>query len=479
MRVRFAASLARAPHLRPVHTALFNWLFARSQGGSLVLCDVDANGHHEQRAETLGTALRWLGIDWDEGPDQGGPYGPYATAARLELYRRCAQALIDSGNAYRCYCTRQRLAEMRRRQLARQEPVRYDGYCQTLTADQRAALRRQGIASMVRLRVPRQGQTAVHDGILPDRVVENALLDDCILIRRDGRPTRHLIDAVDDRHMAITHVLLGHEWLPYAPYRTLLNQALGWEPPQYAHLPPAGGLDSCDQRAYLPLALVNELARLGWMPRGKQALLTMDELASRFELERVSRRPVALDLQRLDWFNHRCLRALDGAAAADLFVRRWQAAYGLPDRAGGTALRPEEWRQVLARAILDDIRRLDQAVPQARFAFTDEVVYGPDAREVLAQPYALAILHAFAQGLPSVSPFDYDAINAFVSQMRWQFKASLGIRSRDTMYVIRAALTGHMHGPCLVVACQLLGQQRCVERAQKAIGYCFSMPDVI
>jgi glutamyl/glutaminyl-tRNA synthetase len=289
-----------------------------------------------------------------------------------------------------------------------------------------------------------------------------------------------LTDVVDDHQAQITHLIRDSERRPDIPYQLLLYEALGWAAPQYAQLPPilaterrdAGtplgdaSLDAYRERGYLAPAVVNHVARLGWASRGKRELLSLDELARRFDLRRVSRRPTVHDTRPLDWFNHRYLSGLDGEAVTRLVRPYWQRAYGVADRAEGTALAGPAWQRTLALALRDELHYLAQVPEKVDYFFLDETTRTPAAEAMLGQVYAPPILKAFIQGIAELEPFDYATIDAFVSDLRWRFKASHGVRSRDVMHVVRAALSGRIDGPCLVVACQLLGQQRCVERAR-------------
>jgi glutamyl/glutaminyl-tRNA synthetase len=250
--------------------------------------------------------------------------------------------------------------------------------------------------------------------------------------------------------------------------------APGEASPQYVHLPPIEGPEAGLQigewiaQGYAGLALVNCLARLGWTPRGKRALLTLDELAKRFELERVSQRPAVFDRKQLDWFNRRWLGGLSAGEVTALLVPHWQAAYGCAERSEGTALSPDQWQETLALAVREELDRPVQAAEKARFAFVDELACDSASRTVLETSYAGQILDAFADDLASVEPFEFDPLDAFFHDLRLRFKGALGIRSRDVMYVLRAALTGRQDGPCLVVVCQLLGPGRSIQRAMAA-----------
>jgi len=250
--------------------------------------------------------------------------------------------------------------------------------------------------------------------------------------------------------------------------------ALGEASPEYVSLPPIAGsqvgvpIGEWIDQGYSGPALANCLARLGWSPRGKRVLLSLDELAERFDLGRVSRRPTAFDPQDLDWFNRRWLGGLGADEVTALLAPQWLAAYGRADRAAGTALSPGQWQETLALAIREELVRPAQAVEKARFIFLDDLSPDEASQRILAQPYAAPILEAFARQVGTVQPFEFGPLDAFCRELRLRFKGTLGVRSRDVMYVLRAALTGRQDGPCLVVACQLLGPDRCVQRSQQA-----------
>jgi glutamyl/glutaminyl-tRNA synthetase len=384
--------------------------------------------------------LRTLGLDWDRGAGLGEAHGAGSGAASRAVYEQVVQRLVDEGKAG--------------------DP--------SLSPASSAALY---------LKHPQDGQLSFVDRVFRRQVVDLCSLSAIALLHADGRPTPLLRQVVDDRRAAITHVIRHARWLPDTPRQLLLYHALGWEPPEYAHLPSIVRPDGTELRlevgelvrtGYSGLAVANCLARLGWSPRGRRALLSLDELAARFELARVSRRPVVFDRRHLDWYNRRFLCALAADEVTALLVPHWRAAYGRSERAAGTALSSGAWQQTLALAIREELERPEQAVDKARFAFVDELNPDPASKVALAQPYAAQILEAFARELPLVAPFDFDPLDVFCRELRMRCRSALGVRSRDVMYVLRAALTGQRGGPCLVVVCQLLGPARCVQRAREA-----------
>lgn len=245
VRVRFAPSPTGYPHVGNIRTALFNWFLARHYGGSFILRieDTDVARRVKGAVEVILDALRWLGLDWDEGPEVGGNYGPYFQSQRLKLYREASQRLIAQGDAYYCYCSPQRLEEMRAKQVRRKQPPGYDRHCRNLSDKERAQKEAEGIKPVVRFKTPLEGQTKFNDVIWGDLVFDNSTLDDFVLLKSDGYPTYHLANVVDDHLMEISHVLRAEEWLSSTPRHLLLYQALGFEPPQFAHLPMILGPD--------------------------------------------------------------------------------------------------------------------------------------------------------------------------------------------------------------------------------------------
>ena len=245
VRVRFAPSPTGYPHVGNIRTALFNWLFARHQGGSFIVRieDTDVTRRVKGAVKAILDSLQWLGLDWDEGPEVGGKYGPYMQSQRLDMYREAAERLVERGDAYHCYCSPQRLEAMRAEQVKRKQPPGYDRCCRDLTPEERAKKEAEGITPVVRFKVPLEGQTRFNDLIYGDVVFGHSTIDDFILLKSDGYPTYHLANVVDDHAMEISHVIRADEWLSSTPRHLLLYRALGLEPPQFIHHPMILGPD--------------------------------------------------------------------------------------------------------------------------------------------------------------------------------------------------------------------------------------------
>jgi glutamyl/glutaminyl-tRNA synthetase len=292
----------------------------------------------------------------------------------------------------------------------------------------------------------------------------------------DRMPRSLLAAVVDDHDLGITHVVQEHSQQSRIPAYQQLCEALDWTPPTFVCLPPLSSddrsarpasLQACREQGYLGLAVANDLARIGWTPRGKRQLLPLADLAVRFDVSRLAHRSVAPVPGQLAWFNRRYLNQLGPAERTALMAGWWEQAYGVADRAEGTTLAPEAWRQMLVETVRSEVHALAEVPGKVRFAFVDPVDLAEEAVEVLSRPYAPQVLSVFAERVSRLDPFTYEAIDAAISALRLEFKAALGIRSRDVLHVIRAVLAGRVDAPCVVAVCQLLGKARCVQRAQQ------------
>jgi glutamyl/glutaminyl-tRNA synthetase len=421
------------------------WLFARHEGGSFVL-RLEDETESSGEADAACADLAWLGIDWD---------GELLTSVQYEsLCRCCASQLVRSGSAY-------------------------EGHVGERPADPGQPPLSGSHGLWLRARRT-QTERSIDDLVVEDLGSCAAVTGDVPLLDRDRSPARHLISVVDAHERGITHVFCDRSSLYDTQCQLQLYDALGWDPPSFVYLPPIAA-PCCDAQAagersladlrrlgYPSLAVANHLARLGWTPRGKRSLLSCQELIERFDLDRLQSSPVVHDSEQLDWFGCRFFREQPLPEVTQLMVPLWQEAFGLSHCADDTGLDGVSWQRLLASAVREEVRCLSDAPQKARFALSDSVLYDDRALALLGAPYASEVLEAFASGIVTVAPFEFSAIDRFVSEVRWQFKASHGMRSRDVMHVIRAALTGRIDGPCLVVACQLLGQRRCAERARSA-----------
>ncbi|CAN5679095.1 glutamate--tRNA ligase [soil metagenome] len=325
VRVRFPPSPTGLLHVGGARTALFNWLFAYGQAprqhknGQLIIRieDTDRSRFVPGAAEGMLDILDWFGLIWDEGPDKGGPVGPYVQSERTALYQEHAQQLIDSGTAYRCFCTPERLQQLREEQQARKQAPGYDRICRSLDQGEISQNLAAGMSFVIRFTMPREGETIVDDFIRGPMAFQNVNLEDLVLLKTDGYPTYHLANVVDDHHMNITHIMRGDEWIPTAPVHVQLYHAFGWDVPVLAHMPlilaPGGGklskrhgstaMEEFRSQGYLPEALMNYLALLGWSFDGQTEIFSKYDLLEKFTIERVSPSPATFDYSKLRWFN--------------------------------------------------------------------------------------------------------------------------------------------------------------------------------
>lgn len=477
IRVRYAPSPTGYPHVGNIRTALFNWLFARHGGGSFIVRieDTDVTRKVEGAVEAILDGLRWLGLDWDEGPEVGGKYGPYFQSQRLELYRKAAERLVSQGNAYYCYCSPQRLEEMRAEQVRRKQPPGYDRRCRELSAAERSRKEAEDITPVVRFKMPREGQTRFHDLIWGEVVFENNTIDDFVLLKSDGYPTYHLANIVDDHFMEISHVLRAEEWLASTPRHCLLYQALGYEPPQFAHLPMILGTDRAklskrhgavsiteyQEQGYLPEAMVNFLALLGWSLDDKTDILSREELIRNFSLERISRTAAIFNQDKLNWMNGVYIRNL----SLEDFTRR--ALPFLDKDLPPEVKRPlsVDYVRQIAPLLQERARRLDEVAELAQFFFT-ETAYEANLLigKNMSRESAIQALGAGQQKLSQLDAFAAESLEAVLRPLAEE----LGLKTGQLFGILRVAVTGRTAAPPLFQTMAVLGKERCLKRIEAA-----------
>ncbi len=479
VRVRYAPSPTGYPHVGNIRTALFNWLFARHCGGSFIVRieDTDVTRKIEGAVEATLEGLKWLGMDWDEGPEVGGKYGPYFQSQRLDIYRDAAEHLVSQGDAYYCYCSPQRLSEMRAEQIRRKQPPGYDRHCRNLSQQERAKKEAEAIKSVVRFKTPLEGQTRFNDLIRGKVVFENATIDDFVLFKSDGYPTYHLASVVDDHLMEISHVLRAEEWLCSTPRHLMLYQALGFEPPQFAHLPMLLGADRSKlskrhgavaiteyrEQGYLPEAMVNFLALLGWSLDDKTELLSRKELKDNFSLERVSRTAAIFNKDKLEWMNGVYIRQLspeDFARQALPFLER-----DLPAEVE-RPLSADYIRQVMP-LIQERAKTLAEVAELTQFFFTSELSY--ESRLLIVKKMdpgsAINALETSLERLGQLPVFDAESLEASLRPLADE----LGLKTGQLFGTLRVAVTGRTVAPPLFQTMAVLGKECCLKRMREAL----------
>jgi nondiscriminating glutamyl-tRNA synthetase len=485
VRTRFAPSPTGFLHLGNLRGALYNYLFAKHNGGDFLLRieDTDQTRFVPGAISNIIETLKWAGMDYDEGPilngdvmaDKGGD-GPYLQSRRLDIYRKHADELVAKGHAYPCFCTAERLEQMRHEQTLRKEPPMYDGRCRNLSPEEIAKNRGQKIPEVIRLKMPTDGKTTFTDLIRGEIEFENKLLDDQVIMKSDGFPTYHLAAVVDDHLMKITHVIRGEEWLPSTPKHLTLFSFFGWQPPQYAHLPlflkPGGGkLSKRDmassaydyiEMGYLKEALLNFIALLGWHPVGEREKVTMEEMIAEFDLARVNKAGAVFTTEKLDWLNGQYIREMPVEKLAELcrpFLQK--AGYiseGYPEKKLIEAV-------VLERSRIKKLSDLPSAI-----SFIFEPV--PPAKEKLCWKKqdpsdAAAKLEALAAMIDGLSEADFTAAGLEAKIKEWI--AASGGSTGEILWPMRVALSGREASPGPFEIAAALGKTETSTRLSCAI----------
>ena len=465
VRARFAPAPSGSIHVGNARSALFSWAFARHAGGTFVLRveDTDTSRVSEEAFHGVMESLRWLGLDWDEGPDVGGPHGPYRQSQRSEIYDERVRQLLEQGDAYPCFCTPEELEGRRRAAQAAGLPPGYDGRCRSLTPQERAAREAEGRPSVIRFAMPERDFT-VDDLVKGEVHFAAGALRDFVLVRSDGSPVFLLAVAVDDLMMEITHVIRGEDLLASAPRNAAVIEALGGTPPEYGHLPLLVGADrqplskrhgstsveAFREQGFLPEALLNYLALLGWSKDAETTFFTRDELVEAFDIARVSSNPAAFDTQKLEWMNNHAIQQLDLDELAARCLHFLSAAGLSPDL------------ELLRRAmplVRERMKRLTECVDLLTFLFTDDVQPNEKARAIIekAPPH---YLERAADAVEAAQLWDAAGIEATLEALAEREELS----KRNAFQPVRAAVTGSNVSPPLPESMELLGRERTLAR---------------
>jgi glutamyl-tRNA synthetase len=472
VRVRFAPSPTGALHIGGARTALYNWLFARNQGGKFILRieDTDRERSTLEANRAIFHGLEWLGLDWDEGPNVGGPYGPYYQTERLEIHQKYAEQLIREGKAYYCFCSPDELERKRKEAAARKEAPRYDGKCRKLAESEIKDLLESGKPRVIRFLLPPVGDTVVEDLIRGKVVFKNELLDDFVILKSDGFPTYNFACVVDDHLMEITHVIRGDDHLSNTPRQILLYQAFGWGLPKFAHIPMILGKDKArlSKRhgatsviayrdiGYLPEAILNYIARLGW-GCGDQEIFSRQELIEKFSLDGVTKNSAVFDTDKLNWLNGKYIRQILPDRLVDLCEPLIIEAYGKQDY---------EYIKKVVLAFHDRLVLIPDVVPLSKYFFTDAFEY--DAKGVekyFKTDKAKEILETLKERLAKVDPFNKAKIETVFKNLAEEMDVKLGV----VIHPCRLALTGILQSPPMYDVVDILGKKKVEERLLRAL----------
>jgi len=479
VRTRYAPSPTGYPHVGNIRTALFAWLFARHNNGSFILRieDTDVERSVEGSLENILESLRWLGMDWDEGPEIGGNYGPYVQSQRLNLYQNAAQKLVESGHAYYCFCSQERLEKLREGQIKDKLPPGYDRCCRDLTAEQRREKAVAGIKPVVRFKAPTTGRTKFHDEIWGDVAFENSVIEDLVLLKSDGYPTYHLANVVDDHLMEITHVIRAEEYISSTPLHIMTYEALGYALPKFAHVPMVLGVDRSKlskrhgstsvlefrDQGYLPEALLNFMALVGWSLDDKTDIISREELIINFSLERVNKNAGIFNYEKLQWMNGVYIR---GLSSDDLM---WKVVPFMEKYFPPEVKRPLdiEYVRKIVPLIRERISTLKDSADYTGFFFLDELTY--DAAmftdKKMTAETSLTALKAAEEKLSSLESFSPDLLETTLRHLAEE----LGIKAGQLFNPLRVATTARDAAPPLFETMAVLGKERCLKRIKAAL----------
>lgn len=482
-RVRFAPSPTGHMHLGSARTALYDYLIARQTDGQFILRieDTDSKRFVEGAEEELMNGLRWLGLEWEEGTDVGGPYGPYRQSERKALYAKYARQLVENGHAYYCFCTPERLRKVREEQQSRKEDPHYDGTCRDMSLTEADRRIEAGEKHVVRFKTPREGTTTVHDMRRGDITVENRKIDDYILVKSDGLALYHLAAIVDDHLMKVTHVVRGAEWLPTFPLHGMIYRAFGWQEPEFVHLSvflkPSGKgkmskreagqlmkdgrsifVKDFEDMGYLPEALVNWIALMGWSYDDHTEFFSMQDLIEKFSFEKINPSPAAINFTKLDHFNGLHIRNLSISDLAKRIKPFFVKAGYDPD---------DELLMSITPLLQERMRTLDEAVEKAAFFFKEDIVPLPEdlVGKKLTANESADVLEEALKIIAGLTVFDVEALE----QPLRNLVEELGLKAGQVFGILRVAVTGQKVSPPLFESMEIIGKEKSIERITQGI----------
>lgn len=481
VRVRYAPSPTGHLHIGNARTALFNYLFARNKGGKFIIRieDTDRKRNIEGGEASQLKYLKWLGIDWDESVDVGGEYGPYRQSERNEIYETYYNQLLESGKAYKCYCTEEELEAEREAQIERGETAHYSGKCRHLTAEDRARLEAEGHKPSIRIVVP-DGKTYSFDDMVKGVVSfeSETIGGDWVMAKKDGTPTYNFAVAVDDYLMKISHVLRGDDHISNTPKQLVVYEALGWEPPIFGHMTLIVNesrkklskrdesiiqfIEQYEELGYLPEALLNFITLLGWSPAGEEEIYSREEFIKLFDAQRLSKSPALFDKQKLAWMNNQYMKKVDLERAVELSLPHLIKAGRLSEN---LTAEENQWVNRLIALLQEKMSYGAEIVELSGLFFKDEVEYEGDTSEILSGEQVPEVLKAFSHELDQLESFEAEGIKAAMKAVQ---KAT-GQKGKNLFMPIRAAVTGQTHGPDLPITIELLGREKIQARIRQII----------
>ncbi|MEK5337078.1 glutamate--tRNA ligase [Bacillus sp. FSL M8-0166] len=478
VRVRYAPSPTGHLHIGNARTALFNYLFARSQGGKFIIRieDTDQKRNVEGGEESQLRHLQWLGIDWDESIDKDGGYGPYRQSERNDIYKKYYDELLEKDLAYKCYCTAEELEAEREAQIARSEMPRYSGKCSHLSKEEEDKLIAEGREPSIRFRVPKGEIIKFDDMVKGDISFETDGIGDFVIVKKDGTPTYNFAVAVDDHLMKMTHVLRGEDHISNTPKQIMIFNAFGWDVPLFGHMTLIVNenrkklskrdesiiqfIEQYKNLGYLPEALFNFIALLGWSPVGEEELFTKEQFIDIFDVNRLSKSPALFDMHKLKWVNNQYVKALDLDQVVALTLPHLQKAGKVSEQ-----LTEEEntWVRKLISLYHEQLSYGAEIVELTELFFKEQIEYNQEAKEVLAEEQVPEVMASFAGQLEQLESFTPDEIKTAIKAVQKE----TGHKGKKLFMPIRVAVTGQTHGPELPQSIELLGKDTVLNRIKQ------------
>lgn len=475
IRVRYAPSPTGHLHIGNARTALFNYLFARNQKGQFIIRieDTDQKRNIVGGEESQLKYLKWLGMDWDESVDVGGEYGPYRQSERLDIYKKYYEDLLEKGLAYKCYCTEEELEKEREEQIARGEAPRYSGKCRHLTKEDQARLEAEGRKPSIRFRVPEGKVYRFNDIVKGDVSFASEDIGDFVIVKKDGMPLYNFAVAIDDHLMKISHVLRGDDHISNTPKQLMIYEAFGWEPPTFGHMTLIVNenhkklskrdesiiqfIEQYEALGYLPEALFNFIALLGWSPVGEEEIFSKEELIEIFDPGRLSKSPAVFDRQKLIWMNNQYMKKLPVEKVVQLALPHLVNAGRVPENPS-----PEQLEMVnkLVALYQEQMSYGAEIVSLSELFFKEEISYDETGKAILSEEQVPEVLRAFLQELEDLEPFEAAEIKAAIKRVQ----KTTGQKGKKLFMPIRVAVTGQEHGPELPNTIELLGKETVKKR---------------
>lgn len=480
IRVRYAPSPTGHLHIGNARTALFNYLFARHTGGKFIIRieDTDQKRNIAGGEESQLKYLKWLGIDWDESIDVGGDYGPYRQSERQHIYQEYASDLLERGLAYKCYCTEEELALEREAQLARGEMPRYSGKCRHLTEEEKQELEKEGRKPSIRFHVPSGKVYTFNDMVKGEVSFESDGIGDFVIIKKDGMPTYNFAVSIDDHLMKISHVLRGDDHISNTPKQLMIFEAFGWEPPTYGHMTLIVNesrkklskrdesiiqfIEQYEELGFLPEALFNFIALLGWSPQGEEEIFTKEEFIKIFDPNRLSKSPALFDQKKLLWMNNQYMKKLDLDKVVELALPHLIKAGIVPEN---MTEEQEQWVRNLIGLYQEQMSYGAEIVELSRIFFQETIEYNEEAQAVLKEEQVPEVLTAFYNEIKDLEPFEAASIKTATKNVQ---KAT-GQKGKKLFMPIRVAVTGQTSGPELPVTIELLGKEKVLARLEQIL----------